>query len=98
MNVASAVNLVALAGLASVSVALWTVRVALAARGRKVAGALVASIEAVTFATTFAGVLASIDSPVRLAAYAAGVAAGTWVGMQLEDLLATGRGPSPPNA
>lgn len=80
-------QLVSLTLTAALGVSLWTVRVALTSRGRRFAGALVSSVEAVTFATTFSRVLESLDSPVRLAAYAAGVATGTWLGLQLEERL-----------
>ena len=53
------------------SVALWTVRVALAARGRKVAGAGVAAVEALVFALAFTHLAAALDAPER------GVATGS---------------------
>ena len=61
--------------LAMASVGLWTLRVALTARGRKSIAAAVAAVEAVVFAVAFTNVAAHLDSPARIAGYAAGVAA-----------------------
>jgi uncharacterized protein YebE (UPF0316 family) len=80
-------DVVAAAGLAAVStvsVALWTLRVALAARGRRVAASGTASVESLLFVVAFGRVMAAVDDPVRLVGYAAGVAAGTFVGLTLE--------------
>lgn len=81
------IELVGLAALASLAVSLWTVRVALTARGHRIAGSLVASLEAVTFATSFAQVLDSLDSPARVFAYAVGVAAGTLAGLSADRVI-----------
>jgi uncharacterized protein YebE (UPF0316 family) len=80
-------NLVTAAGLAAVStvsVALWTVRVALAARGRRLVASGIASLEALLFVVAFSRVMDAVSDPVRLLGYAAGVAAGTFVGLTLE--------------
>jgi uncharacterized protein YebE (UPF0316 family) len=80
-------DVVAAAGLAAVStvsVALWTLRVALAARGRRLAASVTASVEALLFVAAFGRVLDALDEPLRLVGYAAGVAAGTFVGLTLE--------------
>lgn len=71
--------------LAMFSVGLWTVRVAVTARGRRIAGASVAAIEATVFAAAFSRLLADLDSPVRIAAYAVGVAAGTLLGLHIDE-------------
>lgn len=76
--------------LASITVSLWTVRVALTARGRRYAGALVAVVEAMTFATMFAEVLDSVDSPTRLSAYGIGVGAGTLAGLAIDQRIRLG--------
>ena len=52
--------------LAITSVGLWTLRVALTARGRRAIGAAVAH-EAVIFAVAFTNVAAHLDSPARVA-------------------------------
>jgi len=76
--------------LAITSVGLWTLRVALTARGRRAIGATVAAIEAVIFAVAFTNVAAHLDSPVRMAGYAAGVAFGTVVGLTADRRLSSG--------
>jgi uncharacterized protein YebE (UPF0316 family) len=73
-----------LAGVATVSVGLWTLRVALAARGRRLAASGTASVEALLFVLAFGRVVDALDDPVRLLGYALGVAAGTFAGLTLE--------------
>ena len=51
-------------GLAVISVGLWTVRVAVTAKGRKIAAAVVAAVEATTFVAAFSGWLDSSNRPV----------------------------------
>lgn len=77
--------------LGAISVSLWTVRVALTARGRRVAAAVVAGVEAVVFALAFSSVLSSLDAPVEIAGYAVGVATGTMLGVILDARLSTGQ-------
>ncbi|MDQ4133264.1 MAG: hypothetical protein M3179_08685, partial [Actinomycetota bacterium] len=60
---ADLVTPVTMAGLAVASVGLWTLRVALAARGRKLAGAMVAAVEAIVFATAFTRLASDLDAP-----------------------------------
>ncbi|HEX2564532.1 MAG TPA: DUF5698 domain-containing protein [Acidimicrobiales bacterium] len=76
--------------LAITSVGLWTLRVALTARGRRGIGATVAAVEAVIFAVAFTNVAANLDSPVRVAGYAAGVALGTVLGLTADRRLSAG--------
>lgn len=71
--------------LAVLSVAMWTIRVAVAARGQRLASAGVAATEAVVFALTFSHLVSDLGSPVRVASYAGGVAAGTMVGLLVND-------------
>jgi uncharacterized protein YebE (UPF0316 family) len=80
----------AMALLAITSVSLWTLRVALTARGRRVIGATVAAVEAVIFAVAFTNIAAHLDSPLRVAGYAAGVACGTVLGLTADRRLAAG--------
>lgn len=75
--------------LATASVGLWTLRVALAARGRKVAGAAVAAVEAVVFAVTFSRL--DLAAPDRVGGYAVGVAFGTLLGLALDERLSGGQ-------
>ncbi len=81
----------AMAGLATASVGLWTLRVALTARGRKAAGAIVAAVEAVVFAMAFTRLGEGLDAPSRVGGYAAGVAVGTLLGLALDQRLSAGR-------
>ena len=76
--------------LAITSVGLWTLRVALTARGRRTIGATVAAVEAVIFAVAFTNVAAHLDSPIRIAAAAAGVAFGTVLGLTADRRLSQG--------
>jgi uncharacterized protein YebE (UPF0316 family) len=80
-----------MAGLAIASVGLWTLRVALAARGRRAAAALVAAAEAVVFATAFTRLASELDAPERVGAYALGVAIGTLLGLTLDQRLSNGQ-------
>ena len=80
----------AMALLAITSVGLWTLRVALTARGRMGLGATVAAVEAVIFAIAFTNVAAHLGSPVRVAGYAGGVALGTVLGLTADRRLSAG--------
>ena len=80
----------AMALLAAASVGLWTLRVALTARGRRAIAATVAALEAVVFAVAFTNVAAHLDSPVRIAGYAGGVAFGTVIGLTADRRLSAG--------
>lgn len=72
-----AFDALALALVSFASVVLWTVRVALTADRRSGAAALVAAVEATTFAVAFSQLVGRISSPASIGAYALGVAAGT---------------------
>jgi uncharacterized protein YebE (UPF0316 family) len=80
-----------MAALAMGSVALWTVRVALAARGRKFVGAGVAAVEALVFALAFTHLAAALDAPERVGGYGLGVAAGTLLGLAADERLTRSR-------
>jgi uncharacterized protein YebE (UPF0316 family) len=78
-------------GLAITSVGLWTLRVALAARGRKVAGSMTAAAEALVFLLAFSKVMTNMDELSRVAGYALGVGIGTLLGLYLDERLSTGQ-------
>jgi uncharacterized protein YebE (UPF0316 family) len=80
-----------MAGLAVVSVSLWTLRVALTARGRRVAGSLIAGLEALVFLVAFSNAAADLQAIERLAGYAVGVALGTLAGVILDERLSAGQ-------
>jgi len=60
------------------------------ARGRKPQAWLLGFLQALLFITVVSGLFSSLQSPLNLAAYAAGFASGTVVGMALESRLAPG--------
>jgi uncharacterized protein YebE (UPF0316 family) len=76
--------------LAMLSVGMWTLRVAIAAQGMKIACAVIAAAEAVVFALTFSHLVTDLASPGRLIGYAVGVAAGTALGLVVNDRLTPG--------
>ena len=80
-----------MAGLAMISVSLWTMRVALTARGRKVAGAVASGVEAVVFILAFSQVAEDLAAIHRLAGYALGVALGSLAGTYLDERLSAGQ-------
>jgi uncharacterized protein YebE (UPF0316 family) len=80
-----------MAGLAFVSVSLWTLRVALTARGRKLAGAITSGIEAVVFVLAFSQAAADLAAIERLAGYAVGVALGSLTGVFLDERMSSGQ-------
>ena len=80
-----------LIAMGTVSVSLWTIRVAMTARGRRLAASVTAGVEAVVFALVFASVLSRLNSPVEVAGYAIGVAAGTLLGVVAESRLSAGQ-------
>ena len=80
-----------MAGLAVISVTLWTMRVALTSRGRRVAGSLTAGIEAVVFVIAFSRVAADLTAVHKLLGYAVGVTVGTLVGVFLDERLSAGQ-------
>jgi uncharacterized protein YebE (UPF0316 family) len=77
--------------LACLSVSLWTLRVTIAAAGRKVTAAAVAGVESLVFVLAFGAVLSSLQDPIRIAAYGLGVAGGTLLGMVVDERLSNGR-------
>lgn len=80
-----------LALLATLNVGLWTIRVALAAAGRRLAAALVSGVEALLFALVFGTVVSGLNDPLRIGAYACGVALGTLLGIVAGERLSTGQ-------
>ncbi|HJR44566.1 MAG TPA: DUF5698 domain-containing protein [Actinomycetota bacterium] len=85
------VDLLQMASLAFVSVALWTLRVAMTARGRRIAGSLTAGVEAIVFVVAFSRVVQDLGALERILGYAAGVALGTLAGVILDERLSAGQ-------
>lgn len=75
----------------ALSVSLWTIRVALTARGRRVAASAAAGVEAVVFALVFSSVLTSLNAHIEIAGYAVGVAGGTMIGLVTASRLSAGQ-------
>lgn len=102
MHLHTVVDVVGLTALTTLNVGLWTLRVALAAAGRRVLAAVVASVEAVLFSLAFGTVVEALDDPVRIAAYAVGVGAGTLLGIAVDawhvDRTRTRRAPTAPTS
>jgi uncharacterized protein YebE (UPF0316 family) len=80
-----------MAALAVMSVGLWTLRVALTARGRRLAGSLTAALEAVVFLVAFSRVMSDMDAIERIAGYACGVGLGTLLGVVIDERLSAGQ-------
>jgi uncharacterized protein YebE (UPF0316 family) len=80
----------AVGGAAALTVGLWTFRVALAGRGRRLFSALVAGVEALLFVLVFTGLVANLGDPLKLGAYAIGVACGTLLGILADERLTAG--------
>lgn len=73
--------------LAMTSVSLWTLRVALTHRGVRPLASAVAAMEALVYATTFGRLLEDLTAMGRLAGFGLGVAAGTYLGMLVDERL-----------
>jgi uncharacterized protein YebE (UPF0316 family) len=75
-----------------IDVALATVRIVLLGRGKKGTAATLALIEGLIWVVAITRVLsAGLDDPARIVAFAAGFAAGTFVGALVEERLALGQ-------
>ena len=74
-----------------IDVGLSTVRIVLLGRGRRGPAALLGFVESLIWVLAVARVLDGLDDPLRLVAFAAGFAAGTYVGSLVEEWLALGQ-------
>jgi uncharacterized protein YebE (UPF0316 family) len=73
-----------------VDVSLATLRLISAVRGRKLLAASVGFVEILVWIVVVGTVVRNLNSPLLVLAYAGGFAAGTWVGMTIEEKLALG--------
>ena len=73
-----------------VDVSLGTTRMLLVVRGARVAAPLIGFVEILVWLTAAGAAVQNLDSPVHVLAYAGGFAAGTAVGVWLEQQLALG--------
>lgn len=67
-----------------------TIRVVVVARGQRLVGSAMAGLEALIFAVVVAKVITDLDNIANLAAYCAGAAVGSYVGMMLEARFVRG--------
>ena len=91
MDIHDIIAATGLAALATCNVGLWTLRVAVAAAGRPLVAAAIAGLESLLFALAFGTVISSLDDPLRVGAYAIGVALGTLAGVFADERLSTGQ-------
>lgn len=68
------------------TVGLWTVRVALTARGGRVDTAVVSMVEATLYVVVVSRLVGSLDAPIHMVVYSIGVGIGTYVGLTLDAL------------
>jgi uncharacterized protein YebE (UPF0316 family) len=73
-----------------INYAIGTIRLVAISRGRRVLAAGLAFLEALIFAVVIANVVSDLDNIVNLVSYCLGAAAGSYVGMVLEQRLITG--------
>jgi len=73
-----------------VDVSLATLRMLMIMRGRKLLAPLIGSVEVLVWIFAVGNAIRHLDSPLHLLGYAAGFAAGNWVGLKVEEKLALG--------
>ncbi len=74
-------------GLAVGSVTLWTMRVALAARGSRALGSAIAATEAVVFHPGLLTWTGSLNAPIQISIYGGGVGIGTYLGLSVDRVI-----------
>lgn len=87
---ASAFGPVVIFCLRIVDVSLATLRMLMVMRGRKLLAPVIGSVEVLVWIFAVGNAIRHLDSPLHLLGYAGGFAAGTWVGLKLEEKLALG--------
>lgn len=80
------IDVAAVAFLAMLGVALWTLRTVYVARGDRVRATMFGAIEAMVFVSVVSKVITPLE-PIRLVGYGLGVSAGTYVGSWLGNLI-----------
>ena len=73
-----------------VDVSLATLRMLLAVRGIKLVAPLIGFFEVLIWVLAVGAVIQHLDSPLHLVGYAGGFAAGTYIGLMLEERMAFG--------
>jgi len=88
---ALAADLIFIFVLRALDVGMATVRIVLLSRGRKGAAAFIGFFECLIWVVAVSRVLSGLDDPLRMVAFAAGFAAGTYIGSIVEGWLAIGQ-------
>ena len=73
-----------------VDVTLGTFRIALVARGRRSTAPFIGFLEILTWLIALGLVVQNLDKPINYLAYAGGFAAGTWLGLLVDEKLGPG--------
>ena len=73
-----------------VDVSMGTLRIVFVSRGHKILAMVVGFLEVLVWLTVLGQVMQNLTNPVNYVAYAAGFAAGNFVGLTLEERLAMG--------
>lgn len=86
-----AFDLLLIFALRTIDVGIATVRIVLLGRGKRGTAAALGFVESLIWVIAVTRVLDGLDDPLRMVAFAAGFAAGTWVGSLVEEWLAIGQ-------
>jgi len=86
-----ALDLFIIFSLRSIDVGISTVRIVLLGRGRRTLAAALGFVESLIWVIAVARVLSGLQDPWRMVAFAAGFAAGTYLGSLVEEWLAIGQ-------
>lgn len=81
------IELLGTAALAMTIVTIWTLRVAVTARGAKAMASILSATEAMLFIVAFSRLIENLDSIQVIGAYGFGMAAGTWAALSLDGRL-----------
>ncbi len=79
-----------IAGLVILDQGIWTYRCQLIVRGQRRLGSVLGVLNAIVYVTAVAQVVTNLDQPANIVGYAAGVGAGTYLGILLEERFGTG--------
>lgn len=86
-----ALDLIFIFVLRTIDVGIATVRIVLIGRGRRAMAAGLGFVESLIWVVAVTRVLSGLDDPLRMVAFAAGFAAGTYLGSLVEEWLAIGQ-------
>jgi uncharacterized protein YebE (UPF0316 family) len=85
------IDLLFIFALRTVDVGIGTVRIVLLGRGKRGAAATLGFFESLLWVIAVSRVLDGLDDPLRMVAFAAGFAAGTYAGSLVEEWIAMGQ-------